>query len=200
MAVTDCAYEEAFAAYKNLQFVDIDNWGGIRLILKHLATSSYRKIAFVAGKEVSYDALIRESAYKSVMDELGLPVNPAWIMRGDYREDRAFEVTRNLLSSAADRPEAICCANDQMAFGVMGAIKAAGLSVPEDIAVTGFDDIRQSAYMAPSLTTINRGDMGMGKLIAGNLLRAIAGENLEHRLTLEVKLVTRDSSLRPRSN
>jgi LacI family transcriptional regulator len=194
IAITDCAYDECFAPYKNLHFMDIDNWGGIRLVLTHLRDQGYKKIAFVAGKELSYDGSVRESAYRSVMAELGLSAPAEWILRGDYREDQAFNVTKALLDFGAERPDAFCCANDQMAFGVIGAINSLGLSVPHDFAVTGFDDIRQSAYMAPGITTVNRNDEGMGTLIAQDLLRAIDGQELEQRQTQEVKLMVRGSS------
>jgi LacI family transcriptional regulator len=193
LCMTDCHFDSELLAIPTVQWADIDNAGGIRSVLDHLWGHGHREIAYMGGTDESYDAQIRKKAFMSYFEEKGAVCPPELIMNGDYREDVAFSVTCALLRSGRKLPDAICCANDQMAIGVLGALKSAGIAVPEQIAVTGFDNIRQVAFGAPALTTVDRNDMQMGRILARNLVSALKGGSLEKHLLFEVRLMVRDS-------
>lgn len=193
ICITDCAAYPALEAAPNIQFAEVDNCGGVRQVLDHLVGLGYRKIAFMGGTEESYDSGVRHRAFADYVAEKNLACPAEWMMRGDFREDVAFSTTSALLRSGAALPEAIFCANDQMAIGVVGALKAGGISVPEQVAVTGFDDIRQSAFGSPALTTVNREDFKLGRTLALNLMAALEGAPLEKRIAFGVRLVVRES-------
>jgi LacI family transcriptional regulator len=193
ICITDCPAYPVLEEAPNIQFAEVDNSGGVRQVLDHLVARGYRKIAFMGGTKESYDAGARHAAFIAYMAEKGLACPPEWMMRGDFREDIAFSTTSALARSGCALPEVILCANDQMAIGVVGALKAAGIAVPEEVAVTGFDDIRQSAFGSPALTTVNREDFKLGRTIARNLMAALEGEPLEKRISFGVRLVVRES-------
>jgi LacI family transcriptional regulator len=193
ICITDCPAYPALEAAPNIQFAEVDNVGGVRQVLDHLVEHGYRKIAFMGGTKESYDAGARDAAFSAYIAEKALACPAEWMMRGDFREDIAFSMTCSLVRSGGCLPEVIFCANDQMAIGVVGALKATGISVPEQIAVTGFDDIRQSAFGSPALTTINREDFKLGRTLAKNLMAALEGAPLEKRIAFSVRLVVRES-------
>lgn len=192
--VTDRRLEPEFGDNPNFQYVDVDNEGGMRLILDHLWDHGYRRLAFMCGTGQSYDSSVREKAFLAYAAEKGVSCPPEWMLRGEFREDAAFSAVEGLIRSGYPLPEAVCCANDQMAIGVIGALRGAGLAVPEDMAVTGFDNLRQSAFGAPGLTTIDRKDLETGRMLAENLVAALdEGRALERTIKVGVRLEIRGS-------
>jgi DNA-binding LacI/PurR family transcriptional regulator len=133
----------------------IDNKQAVRIGIRHLADLGHRKIAYIAGPQELYAARIRKDAYFEVMKELGLEVHLEWLQVGMFAYNSGAEGFKRILRNPS-LPTAIFCANDETAFGTMDAIKQAGLRVPEDISVLGFDDIPLAQYFHPSLTTIRQ--------------------------------------------
>ncbi|MCI4567168.1 LacI family DNA-binding transcriptional regulator [Lysobacter sp. CFH 32150] len=132
--------------------LSIDNYGGARTLMRHLIESGYRRIAFIAGPEDNFDAHERLRGYGDAIAE-ALPDAKPWILPGDFDEASGHRAGRELLASK-QRPDAVFAANDMMALGCLFAFNQAGLQVPGDVALAGFDDIPLSRYVHPSLTTM----------------------------------------------
>lgn len=130
----------------------VDNFGGARQITEHLVRSGRRRIAFLGGPVANFEARERERGYRT-----GLPAGlQPWVLAGDFSEAGGQQAAARLLAlPAAERPDAVFAANDIMAIGLLGALVAGGLRVPEDIALAGFDDIPVARYVSPALTTMH---------------------------------------------
>jgi LacI family transcriptional regulator len=125
---------------------------------------------------------------------LGLPAPPEYVADGDYFHRTGFTATERLLQ-LPEPPDAITCASDVMAIAAMVAIEKAGLRVPEDIAVTGFDDAPFAATVKPSLTTVRQDAIGLGTAAAEGILRMLERpDEPPPALVLPTELVIRDSS------
>lgn len=135
--------------------IHIDNIAAADEATNYLLSLGHKKIAFMTGEETSLLTKDREMGYRSAMKKAGLPVNEAWVVSGGLSIAGAQHATRELLS-LKERPTAIFCANDEMAIGTLHSTKAAGLRVPEDISVMGFDDTRYAEVTDPPLTTVSQ--------------------------------------------
>jgi len=152
--------------------VHIDNSAAAREATDYLLKLGHRKIAFIYGQESSLLTRDRENGYRSSMHEAGIRIKTGWVVEGKLTINGAMEATRKLLDHH-ERPTAIFCANDEMAMGCMHEVKAAGLKVPADISIVGFDDIRYAAIVDPPLTTIRQPAVEIGERVARRLLREI---------------------------
>ena len=132
--------------------IGIDNHAGARAMVAHLASLGHRRIAFVSGPPGNHEAAERLRGYRDALAAL-LPDAQAEVLQGDFREASGERAGRALLA-AASLPDAVFAANDTMALGCLSAFNAAGLKVPADIAVAGFDDIPLARYVPPGLTTM----------------------------------------------
>lgn len=147
--------------------LNIDNFAGTHAMVRHLLGVGHRRIAFIAGPEGNYDAQQREAGFRVAMAELGDDQSPL-VMRGDFTERGGYQAGRKLLQ-AKTRPQAIFAANDMMAVGCLQALKDAGLGVPEDVALVGFDDIPIARYVTPALSTVRVRIADLGKSAMGLL-------------------------------
>ncbi|WP_429487744.1 LacI family DNA-binding transcriptional regulator [Paraburkholderia sp. RAU6.4a] len=174
--------------------VSVDNYGGACLAVEHLAELGHKRIAFLAGDETIEGVRDRQRGYHDTLARLGLPREDSLVAAGDLSQMMAFDVTFDLLN-LAEPPTAIFTANDQSAFGVIAAIREAGLRVPDDISVIGFDDIPMSEQFHPALTTIRQPFQQMARSAVNTLLAQIAGiDAASQRITLPAELVVRDST------
>jgi LacI family transcriptional regulator len=156
----------AFAA------LSVNNFQGAAAMMKHLLSLGHRKIVFLRGPAGQVDASERLHAVREVAnwyDDCELTE-----LSGEFRMDTAYEVVTQLLQSGA-RPDAIFAANDTMAVGVISAIKDADLRVPDDIAVTGFDDTPMTRYLSPPLTTVRMPIFSLGERAALRLIETLRG-------------------------
>ncbi|HEY3596512.1 MAG TPA: LacI family DNA-binding transcriptional regulator [Paraburkholderia sp.] len=177
-----------------LPSVSVDNYGGARLAVEHLAELGHKRIAFLAGDESIEGVRDRQRGYHDTLARLGLPREASLVAAGDLSQMMAFDVTFDLLN-LAEPPTAIFTANDQSAFGVIAAIREAGLRVPDDISVIGFDDIPMAEQFHPALTTIRQPFQQMARSAVNTLLAQIAGiDAASQRITLPAELVVRDST------
>jgi LacI family transcriptional regulator len=131
--------------------LSIDNYGGARAMMRHLLDGGRRRIAFIAGPEDNFDAHERLRGYRDALAE-ALPDAEPWVLAGDFNESSGHHAGRELLATK-QRPDAVFAANDMMALGCLFAFNQAGLRVPADIALAGFDDIPLARYVHPALTT-----------------------------------------------
>jgi LacI family transcriptional regulator len=171
----------------------VDNFGGAYAMIKHLVGRGHPRIAMIAGPAANYEASERLRGYREALAEL-LPDAEELVLHGDFTEESGWRAARQLLALAA-RPAAVFAANDMMAIGCLAALREAGIAVPKDIAVTGYDDIPIARYVAPPLTTVRVRIAELGALALERL--ALALENPEKASTatqhLRTELVIRGS-------
>src|SRR6516225_9715052 len=140
----------------------IDQEAGVRMVLKYLLAQGHERILHVAGPPDWNDAQSRLRAYKAELRAAGLSWAPP--LYGDWTADSGYEIGRSLVRGGAELPfTAVFSSNDQMALGLIHAFRAAGLDVPGDISIVGFDDIPESAHFWPPLTTVRQdfGELGV---------------------------------------
>ncbi len=178
--------------------VHSDNVAAAREATDYLLKLGHRKIAFIYGQEKSLLTQDRERGYRSSMSDAGISIEEGWVSEGKLTIEGAIQATRGLLEHPR-RPTAIFCANDEMAMGCLHQIRLAGLKVPEDISVVGFDDIRYAAISNPPLTTIRQPAEEIGERVMRRLLREIEegrSTNAEHEIVPH-KLIIRESAAPP---
>lgn len=177
--------------------VSVDNYGGACLAVEHLASLGHRRIAFIGGDEAIEGVRDRRRAYEDTLARLGLAREPMLVAKGDLSQMKGFEAALRLMRMA-QRPTAIFAANDLSAFGAIAAVHEAGLRVPDDISIIGFDDIPMAAQVHPALTTIRQPFAQMARAAVDTLLVAInGGEPTAARITLPAELVVRHSTASP---
>jgi LacI family transcriptional regulator len=150
--------------------ISIANSEGASEVIRHLLRLGHRRIATVTGPERNADARERLLGYRGALREGGGELDTALEVRGDFGEASGYEAARKLLH-LSERPTAIFAGNDYMAVGVLRALADAGVRVPEEIAVVGFDDIEMCRYLTPPLTTVRVDTFHLGER-AVKMLRA----------------------------
>ncbi|HEY8392812.1 MAG TPA: LacI family DNA-binding transcriptional regulator [Capillibacterium sp.] len=153
----------------------VENEEGARLATDYLIQKGHTRIAHITGTHGIQVTIDRLAGYKQALASARLPFNPAYIRTGDFLHEGGYRATRELLQ-LNPRPTAIFAGNDTMAYGALQAISEFGLSVPDEIAVIGFDDLEFSVLTNPPLTTIRQPRFEMGKKAIEILLRVLAGE------------------------
>jgi LacI family transcriptional regulator len=153
-------------------FASIDNAAATEEAVRYLFAQGRRRIAHIAGIHEAPPAEARLSAYRQTLPLLGLPVEEALIQPGDFSLEGGLNAMQTLLNLECP-PDAVFCANDMSAIGAIEAIQQAGLSIPENIAVLGFDDIPAASIVRPRLSTVRTFQREIGTRAAQLLLAAI---------------------------
>lgn len=170
------------------QAIAIDNYGGAVAMVKHLLGIGHRRIAFIKGPAKNADACERLRGYR---DAIGTAI--CLEVDGDFSEEAGYRAVRNLLQ-LEQHPSAIFAANDAMAIGALSALREAGVIVPDDIALCGFDDIPIARYVTPPLTTVNVAIAELGRRAFEVLeTRLQDGQEDNQREILPTTLVIRES-------
>ncbi len=169
----------------------IDNYAGAFAITEHLANGGHRRIAFVAGPSDNIDARERLRGYRAALERTA-GASPEWIVQGDFTEESGRRAAQQLARQGP--PDAVFCANDIMAIGCLEGLREAGLEVPADIALAGFDDIPITRYVHPPLTTAAVPIADIGRQALECCADLIAGGTTDRRHTFQPKLVIRASS------
>lgn len=166
---------------------------GGEMATRYLINRGYTRIACIAGPQDKTPARLRLEGFYNAMAQAGLPVLPGYRVDGDLEFHGGYNAMNRLLS-IHPLPEAVFTSNDAMAVGVYHALFQAGLSVPQDIAVIGYDDIELARYMTPPLTTIHQPKDELGELAIDTLLHRLAqpGDS-QQLLVLTPELVERGS-------
>jgi LacI family transcriptional regulator len=171
----------------------VDNPHGAKEAFYHLYDQGFRRISFVSGAADSFDNHERMQAFVSEAAKNNIT---ARCYSGNFTEKSGYDVARSIIDRG-DLPEAVFCANDQMAIGFIKAMKESQLCAPEDIAVVGFDDILIAAYMQPSLSTIGASRLAWGATAATQLIDFLEnGRAFPEPYRIGTRLIQRESSTR----
>ena len=177
-------------------FLTVDYRAGIHEAVQHLAVLGHRKIGFIAGPLRLRSAAARKAAFVESMRSIGLTSDPEWLVEGDHTLDGGRDAMQKVLA-LPDRPTAVLCSNDMTAIGVQHALFEAGLKVPEDLSIIGFDDIHLAEYTIPPLTTVRMSCKDLA-LRAVNLLmehlQPDAGKSNTAHPKIDTKLVVRQTT------
>jgi LacI family transcriptional regulator len=169
------------------------NHAGALVAMEYLLGLGHRRIGFIGGRPDLRSANRRLQGYLDALAQASIPLDQALIEAGDFSIGTACLCTQRLLS-LPEPPTAIFAANDQSAIGVMDAAREAGLRVPENLSVIGFDNIPDTAFTNPKLTTVDQFIIRMGHLATETLICLIHGESLDtHQYKVATQLVVRDS-------
>nr|WP_245989285.1 LacI family DNA-binding transcriptional regulator [Agromyces tardus] len=173
------------------------NWSGGLAATRHLIELGHRRIAAITGPDDMMCSLARLDGFRSAMNSAGFPVDPAWIRFGDFHVDGGRDRARDILA-LENRPTAIFAGSDLQALGVLDAAREAGLRVPEDLSIVGYDDIPLARWVSPRLTTVHQPLRRMGEEAARLAIRLADEETtMTPRMDLATSLVVRDSTAPP---
>jgi LacI family transcriptional regulator len=177
--------------YAEINFVDTDNRAGAQSAVAHLLEHGYRRIGLISGRSNMIATIDRYAGYVAALQEAGLLPDPALAATGDFTQQGGYAAMRALIPG---RPDAVFVASDTMAVGALHALRDAGLRVPEDIALIGFDDIAQGTVAQPSLSTVHQPVGELGAAAVRLLLERVAAPAAPPRhWFLETRLVLRRS-------
>lgn len=171
----------------------IDNIAASRMAVEYLIGKGHTRIAMLTSREGP--ARFREIGYRETLNAHQIPFENASLSVGAYSEDGGYQAMKTVLQQE-NRPTAIFAANDLMAMGAMVAIREAGLSIPNDMAIMGFDDIPTAKLIYPGLTTVAQYQRNLGQRAAELLMERLAGSAPENGRSVEMPyhLVERDST------
>ena len=156
--------EESFDLY------NIENREGAADAVRHMIEAGHSRIAAITGPPGSYDVERRMEGYRQALEQYGGTEGP--ILEGDFTQESGYEAGKKILDSE-DLPDAVFACNDYMAMGAMLAFQEAGIRIPHDIAVSGFDDITSARYANPPLTTVRVPLYELGRRVAKRLLQRV---------------------------
>jgi len=177
----------------DLPYVDIDNHAGAYRVVNHLVGLGQRRIAFISNAPLFYSGTQdRFAGYRQALAEHDIPLQEDLIRTAAFLPDSGYAAMGELLA-LRQPPTAVFAASDVVALGAMSAVHAAGLRIPENVAVVGFDDIFLAAHACPPLTTVRVPAYGLGWTSAEILIRLIEGEEDISSVTLDTELVIRES-------
>lgn len=171
----------------------IDNFGGGFAATKALIDTGCKEVYYFGGPEDSYDNQKRLEGYIAALGFFNIKFSQKFIIHSDFTEAGAYKQMTALLEQGI-QPKAIFSGNDEMAIGIMKAAREHNLSVPEDIKLIGFDNIRESEMTTPTLSTVAHHKFEMGVKAASVLFDAMNGEDeMESVTMLPTKLIERET-------
>lgn len=173
--------------------VIIDNEAGMRAVLEHVvAHHGRRRVAFIRGPEGNQEAERRFTVYRQVLDDYRIDFDAKLVFDGSFARDSGIEAAQRLLASGVAF-DALAAANDLMALGAMETLRGSGIRIPEQTIVVGFDDIEDSRFAMPQLTTVRQPFRALGREAVRLALTQIDGLSKLETITLSPELVVRRS-------
>lgn len=174
--------------------IHVDNYGGARTMVRHLIGLGHRRIAHLSGPVGNSDAAERLRGYRDAMRTVSRQFAKDLVIEGDFREAAGYRVGAILLKRE-NPPTAVFAGNDSMAIGLLAAFQEAGVRVPRDVAVAGFDDIPIARFTTPALSTVRVPIAELGSRATRRLLQMISRSNVlaVRHDTLPTTLIVRDS-------
>ena len=181
-----------------MSHVLIDYANGIRQAVDHVVELGHKRVAFITGPLDLHSARTRRQAFLDGLRAHRMKPDPKLVREGTHTADGGQQAMEAVLKQAK-RPTAVVCSNDWTAIGALHAIDAAGLRVPDDISVVGFDDIPLASYTSPPLTSVRMSAGDVGSTAFDALFRLIGGERMEGDVyQVPTQLVVRNSTAKPR--
>lgn len=182
-------------AESNLCQVDVDNVRTVRTVMDYLLYRGHRRIAFISqGPSIYTITQARLHGYREALSAANLPYDESLVRHGEFSRSSGYFAMQSLLQ-LPERPTAVMVGSDQVAFGALAAVRDAGLRVPDDVAVVGFDDVPMAADVTPPLTTVHLPAQLMGRTAAQMVMRLIDEEEITVRtVLLDTHLVIRHSA------
>jgi DNA-binding LacI/PurR family transcriptional regulator len=172
----------------------VDQIEGARLATRHLLDLGHETVVHLPGPADWLEAAARREGWRMALEERGRPI-PALMAEGDWSSHSGYEASRAMLRES--RPTAVFAANDQMALGLLRALHESGIRVPEDVSVVGFDDLPESGFFTPPLTTVRQDFRELGQRTMALILRVLAGELDASEPLVEPVLIVRSSTAPP---
>ena len=178
--------------YPQVSYVDVENQAGARGAVTHLLELGRRRIAHLSGPLNTIVGIDRQKGYQEALQANGIPVCPELILEGNFSEEDGYRLTQSLLPF---QPDAIFAASDAMALGALRLLHEVGISVPQQIAVVGFDDLPFASRSQPPLTTVRQPIFETGRQAAESLIACLMSQNpfICQQVILPTELVIRES-------
>jgi DNA-binding LacI/PurR family transcriptional regulator len=179
----------------HIDSVALDNYGGSHKAATHLCRLGHTRISVIAGDMKSSTAIMRTQGAKDAFSEFGITIRPKWFVEGGYSKEKAYLAAQAMLKQK-DRPTAILAQDDNMALGVREAAFEAGLKIPDDLAIIGFNNINISSLTGIELTTISQNQYDMGMASAQMLidkLQHTVRPGMRNNIIMKTELVIRKS-------
>ncbi len=173
--------------------IEVDNRAAARRMTQYLASLGHRRIAYVCGPADNVLERERFRGYRDGLREEGIASDPDLVLPGDYSLEAGAAAGR-IVAGLPARPTAVFCSNDEMAMGLMRSLISAGVRVPQDVSVAGFDDIEFAAMAQPPLTTVRQPRRELGRAGAHVLIDLLQGRPAPRRVRLKTELVVRGST------
>ena len=196
------AVERSYEDPEGVSSLLVDSEKGAFTATRHLIERGYRRIAMIGGPlegpgSTTYARAQRFEGYRRALTEAGRVPDPKLVVAGNFRLEGGRDAMQRLLA-VDERPDAVFAANDMMALGALHAVREAGLRVPEDVALVGFDDIPMASLTSPGLTTMAMPMRALGEAAAALLKEQVAQQGRQGtvRRIFDAELVVRDSSAR----
>ena len=176
---------------EKISYVDAENRSGAYQGVSYTIRTGHHRVALIGGPRNTISGQDRYQGYLDALQEFGLPFVPELVTESDFSDAGGYQAMKRLLPM---HPDAVFAASDMMALAAIRAIQEAGLNVPDDIAVVGFDDIPPASTSKPALTTVRQPVVQTGKIVAEMLIEMIEHPNLApQRVVLPTELVIRAS-------
>ncbi len=158
--------------------VGVENYQSMKDIVEHfIEYHKFTKIDYISGQSYNTDSQMRLRAYCDALREHGIPVEEKRIFPGTFTSQHGREVAKELLSSGEELPQAVVCGNDGIALGFCSVLREQGISMPEQIAVSGFDNMFEARHSVPRLTTVDRDLKNVGREAVRKIKGHLDGEH-----------------------
>ncbi|TAH64404.1 MAG: LacI family transcriptional regulator [Anaerolineaceae bacterium] len=160
---------------ENMSSVIINHYEGGTIATEYLIRQGHRRIGYIHG--INVDDELRYRGYTDVLNKYGIPIDESIILQGYFEEQLAYGEMRVMILKGIPLPDAFFCANDEMAWGCIRALNEAGIKVPDQVSVMGYDDISLSSFFSPPLTTIHSPITDLGNTSTNELFRLLETES-----------------------
>lgn len=182
---------------KRMQMITSDNVVQAEAVTKHLIEQGCQSILFVGGKTNTTVHQARAEGYRRALERSGFPRSAQRMVIGEFDKERAKQAVLEAWSEAPF--DAVFAASDLMAIGVYSALQELNLSIPEDVAVAGYDDLAIVSYLDPALTTVRQQPVAMGRAAVDSLQQLSSGKEVTTKpIEIASRLIVRESSLKVR--
>jgi LacI family transcriptional regulator len=176
-----------------VSLLKVDYHHGIRQGVQHLAALGHRRLAFISGPPGLHSADSRVTAFSKSLEECGIQLQQDWLVLGDHTMEGGISAMDKILAGPR-QPTAIMCSNDMTALGVLHKAYRAGLRVPDDLSVIGFDDIQMARVMIPPLTSIQMSRVDLARAAVTALRAHLEGTAHQREYKIDTQLVVREST------